>query len=184
MPATIRPLAVALALCGTLFAGAAACGGSGVAQEAAAYIAVATPSPSTPVERRKFARTRFATNAGFAAGATSQWIVKPWKSGTFKKGAEGRTAALVKAGLAGAFAQHRLEAAVRGARGDPALARAVAPLTSGIDALKGLTSRLRKGDPSAVGSFQDAVKRVKRAGRSAGTPVMDKVPSPARLTPG
>ncbi|MFE9094217.1 hypothetical protein [Streptomyces sp. NPDC007264] len=184
MPAPIRPLAVALAVCGTLFAGAAACGDGGVAQKAAAYLAVATPSPSTPAERRTFARDRFATNAGLAAGATYRWIVKPWKAGTFKKGAEGRRAALAEAGLAGTFARHRLEAAVRNARGDPALARAVAPLASGIDALEALTPGLRKGDASAVRSFQDVVEQVKRAGKSAGAPVTNQVPSPVRLTSG
>ncbi|WP_055489787.1 hypothetical protein [Streptomyces sp. TP-A0356] len=184
MPAAIRTLAVALALCSTLFVGAAACGGGSTAQEAAAYIAVATPSPTTPVERQKFAKTRFVTNAGLAAGATYEWIVKPWKAGAFRKGAHGRTAALVKAGLAGTFAYHRLKAAQRNAQGDPKLSRALAPLTSGIDALKGLPARLRKGDDSAVRSFDDVIGKVKDAGRSAGAPFGNQVPSAAQLARG
>ncbi|MER6125051.1 hypothetical protein ABT173_20895 [Streptomyces sp. NPDC001795] len=183
MRVPIRALAVALALCSMLFVGAAACGGS-TAQEAAAYIAVATPSPTTSAQRQKFARTRFVANAGLAAGATYQWIVKPWKAGAFKKGAKGRTAALVKAGLAGTFAYHRLQAAARNAQGDPKLSRALAPLTAGIDGLKGLPAKLRKGDAAAVSSFDDVIGKVKDAGKSAGAPVRNQVPTARQLASG
>ncbi|MCW7943653.1 hypothetical protein AAW14_16735 [Streptomyces hygroscopicus] len=181
MPAPIRALAVALALCSTLFVGAAACGGGSAAQEAAAYIAVPTPSPTTQAQRQKFARTRFVANAGLAAGASYQWIVKPWKAGAFRKGTRGRTAALAKAALAGTFAYNRLKAAVRNAHGDPRLSRSLAPLVEGIDALKGLSARLRKGDESAVRSFDDVIAKVKDAGRRSGAPVGNHVPSAAQL---
>jgi hypothetical protein len=184
VPAPIRALAVTLALCSTLFVGAAACGSGSPAQQAAAYIAVATPSPSTPAERQKFAKTRFVTNAGLAAGATYQWIVKPWKAGSFKKGAKGRTAALVKAGLAGTFAYNRLKAAQRNAQGDPALSKALAPLGAGIDALKNLPARLRGGDESAASAFNDVINKVKSAGKSAGAPVGNQVPTARQLATG
>ncbi len=183
MRVPIRALAVALALCSVLFVGAAACGGT-TAQEAAAYIAVVTPTPSTSAGRQKFAKTRFVANAGLAAGATDQWIVKPWRAGTFKKGAKGRKAALVKAGLAGTFAYNRLKAAVRNAQGDPKLSKALAPLASGIDALKSLPAKLRKGDESSAGLYADVVKKAKAAGKSAGAPVKNKVPSAAQLARG
>ncbi|MFC3576591.1 hypothetical protein ACFOZ0_25575 [Streptomyces yaanensis] len=184
MPAPIRSLAVALALCSTLFVGAAACGGGGTAQEAAAYIAVATPAPSTPAQRQKFAKARFTANAGLAAGAAYQWIVKPWKAGAFKKGARERRATLVKAGLAGTFAYNRLKAARRGAQGDPALEKALAPLGAAIDALKDLSAKLRKGDESAVKSFKDVIDKVKAAGNSAGVRVRNEVPTARQLALG
>lgn len=184
MPVPIRSLAVALALCSGLFAGAAACGGGSTAQEAAGYIAVPTPTPTTPAERADFARARFAADAGLASGATQQWIVKPWKAGTFKKGAKGRRNALVKAELAGSFAYNRLRAAVRHAQGDPGLAKRLAPLAPRIDALKDLPSRLRKGDESAAGAYADLVDKVRAAGRSAGTPVGNQLPSAVQLARG
>ena len=55
--------------------------------------------------------------------------MKPYKAGKFKKGAKGRTFALVKAGLAGAFTYNRLKAATENAKGDPLLSKAVAPLS-------------------------------------------------------
>lgn len=184
MPVPIRCLAVALALCCGVFAGAAACGSGSIAQEASAYIAVHTPTPTSPAERIKVARARFAADAGLASGATQQWIVQPSKAGTFNKGAKGRRNALVKAELAGSFAYNRLRAAVRDARGDPRLARGLAPLAPGIDGLKNLPSRLRKGDASAAGSYADLVEKVQAAGRRAGTPVRNELPSAVQLARG
>ncbi|WP_442813277.1 hypothetical protein [Streptomyces sp. NBC_01244] len=149
-----------------------------------AEAAAATPSPSSPEEKQKFAKTRFVANAGLAAGATYQWIIKPYKAGKFKKGTKGRTFALVKAGLAGAFAYNRLKAASENAKGDPLLSKAVGPLTAGIDSLKGLGSKLRKGQAgdADIGAFEDVINGVKEAGKSAGATVTDKIPSAGQLT--
>jgi hypothetical protein len=181
---------VALTVCCALLAGSTACGsGSSATKDNAAVVAAATPSSSTPsssstVEKQKLSKTRFVANAGLAAGATYQWIVKPWKAGKFKKGAKGRTLALIKAGLAGTFAYNRLKAASKNAQGDPLLSKAVAPLTAGIDALKTLPSKLRKGDGSAASSFDDIINKVKDAGKSAGAEVKNQVPSASQLSGG
>ncbi|GGO44688.1 hypothetical protein GCM10012286_31530 [Streptomyces lasiicapitis] len=167
---------VPLLLCCALLFGTAACGGD----------SDASPSATSSAERQKFAKTRFVANAGLAAGATYQWIVKPYRDGRFKSGADGRRFALVKAGLAGAFTYNRLKAALRNAKGDPTLAKAVAPLAAGVEALKDLPSKLRKGDSTeaVVGSFDGAINSVKDAGRSAGAEVKDKVPSAGELAKG
>ncbi|MEU1593489.1 hypothetical protein ABZ468_11670 [Streptomyces sp. NPDC005708] len=183
MPAPIRPLAVVLALSSVLF-GAAACGRGGTAQKAASYIAVATPSPSTPAERQKFARSRLVTNAGLAAGATSRWIAEPSKAGAFKAGDRRRAAALAQAELAGTYAYNRLEAALRNAQGDPALTKALAPLSPRIEALKTLPPRLRKGDEAAARTFADVVRQVRNAVKSAGIPVSSQVPTARQLATG
>lgn len=149
-----------------------------------AEAAAASPSPTSPAEKQKFAKARFVANAGLAAGATYQWIIKPYRDGKFKKGAKGRTFALVKAGLAGAFAYNRLKAATENAKGDPLLSKAVGPLTAGIDSLKGLGSKLRKGQAgdADIGAFEDVINGVKEAGKSAGATVTDKIPSAGQLT--
>ncbi|GGJ11875.1 hypothetical protein [Streptomyces brasiliensis] len=186
MSVPIGRLVVALTLCCALLAGGttACASGETTGRDSAAVVAAPTPSPSTSAEKQKLAKTRFVLNAGLAAGATYQWIVKPWKAGKFKKGAHGRRRALVKAGLAGAFTYNRLKAALRNAQGDPLLSKAVAPLTSGIDALKDLPKKLRKGDStdSVAGSFDDIINNVKDAGKSAGVDVKNKVPSTSQLT--
>jgi hypothetical protein len=185
----LRRTAVALLLAGSLTVGAVGCSAkdsstsSGPSKAVEVSKAAEAPSPSTSAEKQKFAKTRFVANAGLAAGATYQWIVKPYKAGKFKKGADKRTFTLIKAGLAGAFTYNRLKAAVKNAKGDPTLSKAVAPLSSGIDKLKDLGKKLRKGDAGAadVGSFDKIIKEVKGAGKSAGAEVKDKVPSTSEL---
>ncbi|MFB7372392.1 hypothetical protein ACFC0D_21390 [Streptomyces sp. NPDC056222] len=175
-PVPIRRGAVAVLLACALLLTTAACGGD---DESAS----GTASPSGTVEQQRLAKTRFVANAGLAAGATYQWIIKPYREGKFKKGADGQKFALVKAGLAGAFAYNRLKAAVNNAKGDELLSKAVAPLTAGIEKLKDLGTKLRKGEASEadVGTFEDVINDVKDAGRSAGAVVTDKVPSTSQL---
>ncbi|WCD86203.1 hypothetical protein KPP03845_102545 [Streptomyces xanthophaeus] len=210
LPTTVRfrRALTAVVLSTALMAGATACGSDGggtrshaeelssasmgelaalaaaepVAAEADELAAV-TPSPSTSAEKQKFAKTRFVANAGLAAGATYQWIIKPYRAGKFKKGAKGRTFALIKAGLAGAFAYNRLKAATENAKGDPLLSKAVAPLTAGIESLKGLGSKLRKGQAgdADIDAFDKIINGVKEAGKSAGATVTDQVPSVSQL---
>ncbi|AWL88712.1 hypothetical protein AMK14_13390 [Streptomyces sp. TSRI0445] len=182
-----RTLAALLLSC-ALVAGATACGDSGDTSggNAASVSAAASPSVSVSAsaEKQRLAKTRFVANAGLAAGATYQWIVKPYRAGTFKKGAEGRRLALVKAGLAGGFAYNRLQAAAKNAKGDPLLSKAVAPLTAGIESLKGLGTKLRKGEAGEgdVGAFESVIDSIKNAGKDAGAEVKDKVPSTSQLT--
>ncbi|MCX4509370.1 hypothetical protein OHA27_03445 [Streptomyces sp. NBC_01619] len=178
MPTPIRRAALALLLCCALVLGTGACGGDDEAGGGA--------SPTSSAEKQKFAKTRFVANAGLAAGATYQWIVKPYREGKFKKGADGQKVALVKAGLAGAFAYNRLKAASNNAKGDPLLSKAVAPITAGIESLKGLGTKLRKGqaNESDVGAFEDVITNIKNAGKSAGAEVKDKVPSATQLSGG
>ncbi|GAA3370929.1 hypothetical protein GCM10020367_19530 [Streptomyces sannanensis] len=182
--APLRRGVVALLLCCALFTSAAACGGGGGGSSTAA--SSPTPTATSSAERQKFAKTRFVANASLAAGATYQWIVKPYRAGKFTKGADGRTAALIKAGLAGAFAYNRLKAAVENAKGDPLLSKALAPLAAGIASLQGLGTKLRSGDagPADISTFEGVINGVKDAGKSAGAEVTDKVPSASQLSGG
>ncbi|MFF4650591.1 hypothetical protein [Streptomyces sp. NPDC001380] len=146
----------------------------------------ASPSPTGSQEKVKLAKAKFVANAGLAAGATYQWLYKPYKAGKFKKGADGRKLALVKAGLAGAFTYNRLKAAINDAKGDPLLSKAVAPLTGGVEKLKQAAANIRNGsDPeSGAGQFQGVIDSFKQAGQSAGATVTDQVPSTGQLTSG
>ncbi|MFB7450826.1 hypothetical protein ACFTWS_29065 [Streptomyces sp. NPDC057027] len=178
MPRGVSRGVVALLLSCTLLLTTAACN-----DDTKSTGSAATPSASASFEQQKLAKTRFVANAGLAAGATYQWIVKPYRAGKFKKGADGRTFALVKAGLAGAFTYNRLKAALNNAKGDPLLSKAVAPLAAGIESLKELGTKLRKGEvgDADVGAFESVINSVKDAGRSAGAEVVDQVPSTSQL---
>ncbi|MBD0747085.1 hypothetical protein [Streptomyces sp. CBMA152] len=188
MPSTlpIRRIVVAVVLSSTVLVSTTACGGETKNDQASLTAAESSASPTSSAERQRLAKTRFVANAGLAAGAAYQWIVKPFKAGKFKKGTKGRTVALVKAGVAGAFTYNRLKAAVRNAEGDPLLSKALAPLSSGIDSLKNLPGKLRKGDATDadVGTFENVINGVKGAGKSAGAPVTDQVPTASQLNGG
>lgn len=183
MPRTVplRRLFLSLLLSCAVLAGTTACGGDD--DSGGASSSSASPTGTSSAEAQKFAKTRFVTNAGLAAGATYQWVVKPYRAYKFKKGTDGRTFALVKAGLAGGFAYNRLKAATENAKGDPLLSKAVAPLTAGIASLKGLATKLRKGEAGEgdIGAFESVISSVKDAGKSAGAEVKDKVPSTSQL---
>ncbi|GAA3396156.1 hypothetical protein [Streptomyces roseoviridis] len=188
MPTSLRArrAAVALFLSGALLATTAACGGDTSQSMTTDTRATPAATASATFEQQRLAKTRFVANAGLAAGATYQWIVKPYRAGKFKKGADGRTVALVKAGLAGAFTYNRLKAAVNNAKGDALLSKAVAPLSAGIDSLKDLGTKLRKGEATEgdIGAFENVINGVKDAGKSAGAEVVDKVPSTSQLSGG
>ncbi len=63
------------------------------------------------------------------------------------------------------------------------LSKAVAPLTAGIESLKGMATKLGKGEAGAgdVGAFESVINSIKEAGKSAGAEVKDKVPSTSQL---
>ncbi|MCX5201540.1 hypothetical protein OG897_08765 [Streptomyces sp. NBC_00237] len=180
-----RRALVAVPLTCALLVPLAACNDSDK-DKASAVNATSTASPTGEFEKQKLSKTRFVANASLAAGAAYQWIVKPFKAGTFQKGADGRKFALVKAGLAGAFTYNRLKAAVNNAKGDPLLSKAVAPLSDGIESLKGLGTKLAAGTVGAgeIGLFEKVIGGVKDAGKSAGADVVDKVPSAGELAKG
>ena len=89
----------------------------------------------------KFAKTKFVLHAGLAFGAFHRYILKPYKAKSFKKGAPGRTKALVKAGAAGLFAAHELKVANNAALSDDRLR----PLAQKVDGLSGRLTSLAGG---------------------------------------
>lgn len=180
MPIRLRRITLALLLCCSLLAGSAACSNSPDRDD------TGSPNSTSTAEREKYNRAKFTANAGLAAGAAYQWIIKPYRAGKFKKGEKGRTFATVKAGLAAAFAYNRLKAAQKNAKGDPLLAKAIAPVTGSIEGLKGMANKMRKGEATDgdVGQYESVIDNLKEAGKSAGLNVIPKVPSTKELTGG
>ncbi|WP_419994552.1 hypothetical protein [Streptomyces boninensis] len=177
----MRRIALALMLCCALLAGGTACSNS-PDREAGAGSANSTSKP----EREKYNRAKFVANAGLAAGAAYQWLIKPYRADKFQKGAKGRTFTLIKAGVAGAFAYNRLKAAQKNAKGDPVLTKALAPVTGSIESLKGMTSKFRKGNATEadVKQYEDVLNNIKGAGKDAGLNVVNRVPTTSQLNGG
>ena len=123
-----------------------------------------------------FAKTKFLLHSGLAFGAFHRYILKPYRAGKFKKGASGRTKALVKAGVAGVFAVHELKQARRAALSDDRLR----PLVSRIDGLVGrlgpLASRLKGGafNPTDLLGAAGAVEALGKSSQGHGATIRDR----------
>jgi hypothetical protein len=149
-----------------LFGGAAACGSSSKTTSAAASVSqTASPSTSTcaAAGTRKIPKTRLLADLALTYGAFHRYLYKPYKAGSFHKGASGRTKALIKAGLATAAIVKLLSNAGKNAAADPTLCKVV-PSIDGIKAsLGGLTSKIKGGtatssDVDGTSSMFDQLK--------------------------
>ncbi len=124
----------------------------GAAASSSVAGSTATTASQCPTDNtQSFAKTRFVTNVGLASGVFYQWIYKPYQAGKFTKGADGRTFALVKAGLAGAFAAKQLKDATNNVKSDPTLCKVfITPMTKIGDQLSSLTDKIKGGDTAAI----------------------------------
>ncbi len=144
----------------------AGCGGSSrTATEANTVAAGSTASGNGDLTRQcptdntqAFPKTRFVTNLALGSGAFYQWLYKPYRAGKFTKGADGRTMALVKAGLAGAFAAKQFKDATENVKADPTLCKAfITPLTKLSNTMDNLKGQVTSGDLSAIAGAGTAV---------------------------
>ena len=180
----LRTMAVALSI--ALFAFVAGCSSSPSTSPAANGTSTSTATAGTyaapcPTKATKhFAKTRFVLDVGLAAGAFRKWIYNPWKAGTFHKGANGRVAAMVKAGVAGVFVVSRLHAAKTLAQSDPLLCKVmIAPINKFTASVQGLVGKSKAGtlDPADVASSSSSLDQLKSASSGAGAPVTEQTPS-------
>ncbi|WP_427893171.1 hypothetical protein ACQHIV_09835 [Kribbella sp. GL6] len=128
-----------------------------------------TPSASTtaaadtcPASNTKsFAKTKFVAHVGLAAGSFHRWIWKPYKAGTFAKGAHGRLKATIKAGLTAAFIAHEVKVASDDVNASPALCKVLKkPLVALGNQLDGLKSKITGGDLSSLDGVNTAIAGV------------------------
>jgi hypothetical protein len=124
----------------------------------------------------KFAKTKFLLHSGLAFGAFHRYILKPYKAGSFRKGAPGRVKALAKAGVAGAFAVHELKVARRDALADDHLRPLVNRLDTALGRLGGLTGILKGGglNPGQLLGAAGAITALGRQSAGAGATIKDR----------
>jgi hypothetical protein len=121
-----------------------------------------------------FAKTKFLLHAGLAFGAFHRYILKPYQAGALKKGAPGRTKALVKAGAAALFAYHELKVARTDAVCDgPRLRKLAGSLSSSLAALGSLRALKTGSGLGAIGVAGQALDRLGGAASNGGAPIKD-----------
>lgn len=122
---------------------------------------------------KKFAKTKFALHSGLAIGALQRWIIKPARNGGFKKGADGRFKAFVKAGAAALFVKYEFGKAYENAKADPTLCKSVAgPMSKISNQLKGAIASAKKGDLAAVTSLGGLADQIMNMSKQKGIDIV------------
>jgi hypothetical protein len=143
---------------------------------AAAPTSTGEATSTCPVKATKsFAKTRFVADAGLAFGAFNQWILKPYRDGSFTPGAAGQKTAIVKAAAAGLFAINRLNAARKLVGADPTLCKYLkVPFESMTTAVNDAVAKLKNGDTSAITGAGTALEGLRKSAQDAGVKIEDK----------
>jgi hypothetical protein len=178
-------LALVLAGCGgggssDTGAGAADSTSSSASPSMSGSDAAATDCPTE--NTRSFAKTRFVADVGGSLFLLNRYLLKPYRAGAFTKGAQGRTKALIKAGLAAAATAKLVSNARENAKANPTLCKTVAgPLGQLASSLNGVVDGLKSGslDAGAIGGISGLLGSLQQKSGQAGVPVQEQ-PVPLR----
>ena len=143
---------------------------------AVSVAATSTPFACPTKNTESFAKTKFVADLAIAGGAFKRYIYTPAKDGKFKKGANGRVLAFVKAAAAGGLTVNRLEAAKTAAQANPTLCKLLAePVAKFSAAVSGLISKAKGGsiDPSDVDNATGYLSDLHGAASQGGAPFTD-----------
>ncbi|WP_310964187.1 hypothetical protein [Nocardioides terrisoli] len=166
-------MATAMALAVVVTLGLTGCGSSNdttASGQSTMSAAQACPTAAT----KSFAKTRFAADVGLIAGSFHHWIWKPYRAGSFKKGAHHRFFAIAKAVATAAFISHEMKNALDNVKASPTLCKALyTPMQKVSGLVDDLSSRLRHGDLSTLTALNVAVGGLSSVMGSNGAPVTE-----------
>jgi len=142
-----------------LLGGATACGSSGkthaatsVSQAAPGTVTQTASSSTTSCAKagtRKIPKTRLLADLALTYGAFHRYLYNPYKAGSFHQGANGRTKAIIKAGLASAAIVKLLSNAGENAAADPTLCKFVPNINNIKGSLSNLANKIKGGTASS-----------------------------------
>jgi hypothetical protein len=167
---------LALLLAGCLLV--AGCGKSGTTSSATAAPATAATTAATTCPTSNttaFAKTKFVLHTGLAFGTFHRYIYKPYKAGTFSKGAHGRIVAFVKAGATVLFIKRELRLASEDVKANPTLCKAIAaPLSKLSGVISGAVTKAKGGDPSGVTDANSQIASIASSSSAGGAPITER----------
>lgn len=121
-----------------------------------------------------FAKTKFVAHLALGFGAFHRYLYKPFRAGTFSKGAKGRIAAFVKAGLAALFIKREIRLATVDVKANPTLCHAIAaPLGQLGDTLHAAVDKLKGGDASGITNASTLVSSIEDTAQRNGAPIQE-----------
>jgi hypothetical protein len=126
-----------------------------------------------------FAKTKFVLHMGLAFGAFHRYIYDPYRAGSFKSGASGRTKALVKAGAAALYAAHELKTAREDALSDEHLRPLAEKIEHLLSRLTSLGGSLKGGvlDAGAIAGAAGAVSSLGTESSGVGAVIKEVAPA-------
>lgn len=134
---------------------------SGTATNAAAKC----PTSNT----RAFAKTRFVTDIGLTVGTFHRWIWKPYKAGTFQKGAHGRIKAIVKGVAVSALDLKLMNNAKKNVEANPTLCKVLGgPIEKAVGALGGLKGNITSGNLASLAGLESTLTGIMNTGNKHG----------------
>ncbi|MBE7160889.1 MAG: hypothetical protein INR72_06545 [Williamsia herbipolensis] len=138
----------------------------------ASQSASATDCPTS--NTTSFAKTKFVAHSGLAFGAFHRYLYKPYKAGTFTKGADGRLTAFAKGGLAALFIKREIRLASEDVKANPTLCRTIAaPLARIGDTVQSAFDKAKSGDASGLDDVQSAVTSVSSSSKKDGVDITE-----------
>lgn len=159
----------------TPVAGASSASAPASSAPAAGGATTASAPSDCPTENTKaFAKTRLAADLGLTAGTFHRYIYKPWKAGTFNKGAHGRTLAIAKAIGTAALDAKLITNAAANVKANPTLCNVLyQPLQSLGGEVSKLKSDVLSGNLGAIGNVEGLVSGLVSKATSNGLPVTE-----------
>lgn len=137
-----------------------------------------SPGTCPATNTKSFAKTKFVLHSGLAFGAFHRYLYKPFRAGTFAKGASGRLKAILKAGAASAFIVHEVRLASQDVEANPTLCRVLAaPLKSFSSSVSGAVKGLGSGSFSAITKAQSSLRSAESSSARKGSPIKEN-PNP------
>jgi len=150
---------------------AGAAGGAGTSASAATTSAGGCPTSNT----KSFAKSKFVLHVGLAAGTFHRYLYKPFKAGTFHKGASGRISGLVKGGATALFDEHEIRQAITDVKANPTLCKVlIAPLSEVADKFTAMKSKLTSGDTTSLDTVNSSLSSISSTSAKDGAPITER----------
>jgi hypothetical protein len=167
-------LALLLAGC-LLVAGCGKSAATGSSSAASGTVATTTTTSCPTSNTTSFAKTKFVLHTGLVFGTFHRYIYKPYKAGTFAKGAHGRIVAFAKAAATVLFIKRELRLAAADVKANPTLCKAIAaPLSKLSSAVGGAVTKLKGGDASGVTDANTQIASIASSSSAGGAPITER----------
>ncbi len=124
---------------------------------------------------KSFAKSKFVLHVGLAAGTFHRYLYKPFKAGTFHKGASGRISGLVKGGATALFDEHEIRQAITDVKANPTLCKVlIAPLSEVADKFTAMKSKVTAGDTTSLDTVNSSLSSISSTSAKDGAPITER----------